>query len=113
VAVQLTGGQVHDAVVAEKLTEDVYHRHVLADMGYTPAPFEQRNNMAHIPPKSNAVKPRNYDKLLYKLRKHIENTFGKLKENKRIDTRYDKLEATFLGFIAIGFIKIFCGVFIC
>ena len=53
-----------------------------------------------------------YDKTLYKMRKYIEIFFGKLKENKRLALRYDKSGAAFLGFIAMGSIKILLGLII-
>jgi hypothetical protein len=33
--------------------------------------------------------------------------FGKLKENRRLAVRYDKMDATFLGFIAMAVLKAF------
>jgi len=47
-----------------------------------------------------------YDKALYKLRKRIEIFFGKLKENRRLAMRYEKLGITFLAFITWAAIKI-------
>jgi hypothetical protein len=35
----------------------------------------------------------------------IENPFAKLKENRRLALRVDKLEATFGGFLTLAFIK--------
>ena len=43
-----------------------------------------------------------YDKDLYKERNQIERFFGKLKEFRRIATRYDKLLQNFLGFVKIA-----------
>jgi transposase len=44
---------------------------------------------------------------VYKLRKRIELFFGRIKENWRLVVRYDKLDATFLGFIAIAIVEAF------
>ena len=47
-----------------------------------------------------------YDKVLYKDRNSIERFFNKLKNFRRIATRYDKLLANFLGFVTLGAIHI-------
>ena len=52
-----------------------------------------------IPPKSNRRAPRDYDKVLYKLREKVERFFNNLKQFRRIATRYEKLSQTFLAFI--------------
>jgi transposase len=52
-----------------------------------------------IPPKSNRTEPIDYDKDLYKLREKVERFFNKLKQFRRIATRYEKLSQTFLAFI--------------
>lgn len=52
-----------------------------------------------IPPKSNRIEPIDYDKDLYKLREKVERFFNKLKQFRRIATRYEKLSHTFLAFI--------------
>ena len=81
-------------------------------LGYR-AFLKSGGNCPVIPPRKNAREPETYDKELYGKRKQIEMTFGNLKENKRIDTRFDKLDTTFLSFIALGFLKKFLGLFIC
>lgn len=43
-----------------------------------------------------------YDKLLYKQRHRIENMFGKLKDWRRIATRYDRCAHTFFLTICIA-----------
>ncbi len=52
-----------------------------------------------IPPKSNRRAPRDYDKVLYKLREKVERFFNNLKQFRRIATRYEKLSKTFLALI--------------
>jgi transposase len=108
---------VHDAVVASALVEKVHGCQILADKGYESEEFRDNvrahQNTPHIPPKTNALHPKPYDKILYRYRPRIENTFGKLKENKRIDTRFDKLDNTFMAFISLALIKIFWRITIC
>lgn len=61
-----------------------------------------------VPPKSNAVAPVALDKAAYRERNRIERLFAKLKEFRRVATRYEKLKETFLGLIhlVLGFIRL-------
>ena len=59
-----------------------------------------------IPPRRNRKLPRPYDKDLYKERNRIERFFAKLKQFRRVATRYDKLLQNFMGFVAIAAISI-------
>ena len=65
------------------------------------------NNIPVIPGRKNCKIQIIYDKNIYKLRKRIEIFFGKIKENRRLAVRYEKLDSTFLGFIAMAIIKAF------
>ncbi len=58
-----------------------------------------------MPPKKNRVDPWEYDREIYKRRNEVERLFRRLKGFRRIFTRYDKLDALFLGFIV--FVLIF------
>jgi transposase len=57
-----------------------------------------------VPPKSNRVDPWRYDRTLYKKRNEIERLFRRLKGYRRIFSRFEKLDAIFLGFLAFAFI---------
>jgi transposase len=57
------------------------------------------NYVPIVPPKSNREEPWEYNKELYKSRNVIERFFRRPKEFRRIFTRYDKLDSTFLEFI--------------
>lgn len=50
-----------------------------------------------IPPRRHRKVARPYDTIAYKQRWGIEGFFAKLKQWRRIATRYDKLAANFLG----------------
>lgn len=106
----LTGGNVHDVKVADILFEDVVGCYVVEDAGYDSDPHRRElranNNIPVIPGRKNRKVPIEYDKKIYKLRKRIEMFFGKIKENKRISMRFEKLDETFLGFIALASLKI-------
>ena len=52
---------------------------------------------AVIPPKSNRKDPWKYDRELYKQRNLIERAFNKLKQWRRIATRYDRKSSYFLS----------------
>ena len=65
-----------------------------------------RNTDFCIPPKSNAVDPWFCDWSLYKERHLVECFFNKLKENRRIATRFDKLASRFLTFVHLGCIRV-------
>ncbi len=107
----LTGGQVHDVTVADDLLDDVVSCHVVEDMGCDSdahrAALRANNNVPVIPGRKNRKLPVDYDKTLYKLWKNIELFFGKIKENKRTAMRSDKLDETFLSFIALAALKTF------
>ncbi len=59
-----------------------------------------------IPPRRNRKFQRTYDQLAYKRRWGIEGFFARLKQWRRIATRYDKLAANFLGFIKLASIML-------
>lgn len=55
-----------------------------------------------IPPRENRLVQRPYDRHLYKDRNLVERFFNRLKQFRRIATRYDKLDTTFLAFISLA-----------
>lgn len=60
------------------------------------------------PSKKNAKSPVPLDEAAYRQRNRIERLFAKLKEFRRVATRYEKLKETFLGLIhlVLGFIRL-------
>ncbi len=56
-------------------------------------------NVGIIPPWKNRTETRPYDKELSKLRNIIERFFHRLKQYRRVATRYDKLSVRYLGFV--------------
>ena len=52
-----------------------------------------------VPPKRNRREPWRYDKDLYKRRNEVERFFRRIKDFRRIATRYDKLDVTFSTFL--------------
>lgn len=106
----LTGGHVADITVADELTAQVVGCAVVEDRGYDcdrhRAHLRSNNNLPVIPARKTRKGVIDYDHTLYRLRRHIELFFGKLKENRRLALRFDKHDSAFLGFIALAAIKI-------
>ena len=55
-----------------------------------------------IPPTRNRKAPIAYDRTLYRQRHKVENMFAKLKDWRRIATRYDRCAHTFFSAICIA-----------
>ncbi|MDL2264085.1 IS5 family transposase [Synergistaceae bacterium OttesenSCG-928-I11] len=102
----LTGGEVHDIVPAPDLLSDFSDCTVLADKGYDSnalvSDLESRNITVVIPPRSNRKDPRDYDYHLYKERHLVECFFNKIKQFRRIATRYEKLAESYLAMVMIA-----------
>ena len=86
-------------------------KELLGDKGYDADWFRQalveRGITACIPSKSNRKAPIEHDRILYRQRHRIENMFGRLKDWRRIHTRYDRCAHTFMSAICIAAIVIF------
>jgi putative transposase len=82
----------------------------IADKGYDADHLAERIAEAGtevvIPPRRNRTYRRPYDTDLYKERNRIERFFNKLKQFRRVATRYDKLLANFMGFVKLAAIAI-------
>lgn len=59
-----------------------------------------------VPPKRNRKRQHAYDKALYKERNRVERFFSRIKQCRRIATRYDKLAETFMGFVKLACIML-------
>jgi len=55
-----------------------------------------------VPPRKNRKEQREYDKSIYKNRNQIERFFNRLKQFRRIATRYDKLLFSFLSLVQLA-----------
>ena len=111
----LSAGNDHDSVHAVELLEKVKisGSHVLADRAYGAREIREyisEHGASYvIPPQSNVSEPWPVDWHLYKERHLVECFFQKIKWFRRIATRYDKLDASFLSFLylaAIAFLLI-------
>ena len=81
-------------------------KELLADKGYDANWFRkalaERKTVACIPSKSNRKIQIPYDEVLYRQRHKIENMFGRLKDWRRIHTRYDRCAHTFFSAICVA-----------
>jgi transposase len=106
VRVILSAGQIADIEQAEALIKDQSTGFVVADKGYDSDAFVQaihdQGSQAVIPPRSNRLHPRTFDRHIYKDRNLIERFFGRIKQFRRIATRYDKLAKSFLSFVHLA-----------
>ena len=105
-------GNVSDVRAAELLTDDLQcARHVIADKGYEADTFRKtlRDDGANpvIPGRSNRKRKIDYDKARYRDRHLVENAFCRLKDFRRVATRYDKLGRNFLSAAPIAAIVLF------
>ena len=84
---------------------------MLGDRGYDADWFRQalaaRGTTACIPSRKNRKVSIPHDKTLYRCRHRIENMFGRLKDWRRIHTRYDRCAHTFMSAIALAATVIF------
>lgn len=65
-----------------------------------------------IPPKGSRKQAIACDFRAYKDRNRIERMFNKLKQFRRIATRYDKTTVSFLGFLAIAAAKLWIPTYV-
>jgi transposase len=103
----LTEGQMSDHIGAKLLYPGLPEaKTLIADKGYDSDAFrdalQAKGIKACIPPKIHRRKAIMFDKILYKQRYKIENMFGKLRDWRRVSTRYDRCARTFFSAICIA-----------
>ena len=102
----MTGGEAHDCPVAERLIRSVKSpKRMLGDKAYDSAELreelDERGTKPVIPNRSNRKQPFSFSKRLYKLRWRIESAFNRLKDFRRIATRYDRLARNYLASVCL------------
>ena len=112
IVMMLTEGQMSDHKGAVLLFDALPNaKELLGDKGYDSdwfrAALTERGITPCIPPKSNRKVQYHYDKAVYKKRHLVENLFAKIKDWRRIHTRYDRCAHTFMSAIAIAATVIF------
>ena len=117
VVVDVVPGQANDAPLLEPMLDRTIERvpvfdELVGDKGFDGdgqrGACINRNVFPNIPNKRNRVDPWGFLPEGYVERNRVERLLGKLKQFRRVATRYEKLKETFLGLIhlALGFIRI-------
>ena len=95
----LLPGQRHDSVGVEPLLDGFALGALIGDKAFDSdwlrLQLNERGALAVIPPNASRAKKIPYDEEIYKWRHLIENFFQKIKEFRRIATRYDKTDTSF------------------
>lgn len=107
IAFILTGGNVADCSAGELLLEQMPRTAILhGDKGYDSNAIrrqvEGKGAMPNIPPKANRRWKNCFSPVLYRNRNAIERTFCRLKDFRRIATRYDRLASNYLAAICLA-----------
>jgi transposase len=118
VRLALTTGEAHDNRLCSTLLSGLKPgTMLLADRGYDADWIRtfvgERGAWANIPPKRNRKEPICFSPHLYRARNLVERFFNKIKQCRRVATRYDKLAANYLAFIKLAAIRIWLRVYEC
>ncbi len=127
----LSPGQAHESPFAQRLLDGIGVQRqngsmkrrghaVLADKAYSGRALrnELKNNgiKAVIPRKSNEKMASDgraqLDRDAYRNRNVVERCFGRLKEYRRIATRYDKTARNYLAMVKLGCIRLFINAYV-
>lgn len=117
VVVDVLPGQASDAPLLEPMLERTIDRvphfdELVGDKGFDGDDQRlsciERDVFPNIPNRKNRKEPWPFLPEGYVERNKVERLFGKLKQFRRVATRYEKLKETFLGMIhlALGFIRL-------
>ncbi len=103
VKIILTPGQDHDVTQGPALIANSEADKIIADKAYDSDAFVADIVSAGaepvIPPRSNRIDDRAYDKEEYKNRNVVERFVNLIKQCRRVATRYEKTARNFLGFV--------------
>jgi transposase len=87
---------------------------LLADRGYDADWIRdlaaKRGAWPNIPPRRNRNDPICFSPYLYRAHNLVERSFKKVKQCRRVATRYDKLAANYLAFIQLASIRLWLRV---
>jgi transposase len=106
VRLALTAGQKGDCPQAYSLIEGLPAEVVMADTAYDADPLRQaiaaKGAVAVIPNNPSRAKKHPLDKHLYAQRHLVECCFAKLKQFRRVATRYEKTARNYLAIVTIA-----------
>ena len=104
----ISGGEVHEVKAYDALMElhDVDPEKLLGDKGYDSDAIRddlaKRGIEAVIPPRSNRKVQIEYDREAYKRRNLVERCVNRLKQFRRIATRYEKTARAYLSMLSFA-----------
>lgn len=102
----LTGGQTADVKVSLELLQGMKPQKLIADKAYDANwllhYLDSEGIEAVIPPKKSRLQRRITDYITYKNRNVIERTINKLKQYRKIATRYEKTADSFLSICCLA-----------
>jgi len=81
-------------LVMDRAYEGEETRQLALELGFIPV----------VPPRTQRLRPWEYDRAMYRRRNEIERLFRRLKGFRRIFSRFDKLDVMFIGFINLALI---------
>ncbi len=116
----LTGGERHEQIALETLLDQgairrpgrgrprLRPRRTAGDKSYSSPTARGRMRRRHIrpviPAKSNQRRQPNFDRAAYRRRNQVERSINRLKQFRRVATRYEKRAANFLAMVTVGMI---------
>jgi transposase len=118
IAVELTASEASDYSGFAPLmeAEGPEAKVLLADRGYDAdhirETMEERGTATVIPTRRNRKAQIPVDGHIYALRNRIERCFNRLKNSRRLATRYDKTAQSYLGFVRIAAIRLWMRAFV-
>lgn len=103
----LSAGNTNDITMAQALVEAAGpFKKLLADRGYDADHLRkrlaERQAEAVIPTTTSRKRPIPYDTIAYRQRNTVERLWARLKDYRRVATRYDKLADNFLSGVLIA-----------
>ncbi len=118
----LTAGERHEQIALEAVLDAgairkpgrgrprLRPRRLAGDKGYSSRTardrLRRRGIRPVIPTKSNERRQPNFDREAYRRRNRIERLFNRLKQFRRIATRYEKRAANYLAMVTLGMIML-------
>ena len=95
----LLPGQRHDSAGVAPLIKDIDFEALIGDKAFDAdwlrAELNERGALTVIPPNASRAGTIPYNEEMYKWRHMVENFFQRIKEFRRIATRYDKTDTSF------------------
>jgi transposase len=115
VCLLISPGEAHDASCADALLNGLENGAVvIADKAYDAdnirAHIRHQGAVPNIPNRFNRKTKYRWTKALYRERNRVERFFNRLKQFRRIATRYDKLGANFFAFVKLASMRILAAI---